>query len=98
MLITHKLGGLLAYEMPLEALHTLVRNAQLKRSINRAIIRSSKIAADKKTTAAGAKRITRTVSLSASGLADGSIKMLREQWPGKTDAQLLDMLKGKGLL
>jgi len=96
--LKHKLGGLLAHEMPLLELEALVTNAQNKRSLDRSVARAFKIISDDKTKGNKLKRSRRPFNLEALGLSPHIADSLRKQWPDKTDADIGSMLEGKGLL
>ena len=99
--LLHKLGYKLAYELPLSELELLVAKAQEKRSIDRAIGRLNKMIADDK--GKGGSKVKRlktpkTLTLESSGLAPQVAAMLRKQWDGHSDIEILQLLQGKGLL
>lgn len=96
-LLLHKLGQRLAYEMPIEELEALVAKAQEKRSIDRAVARLDKMI---KADGSKVKRLpkAKVFTLEAAGLAPSVAALLRSQWEGKTDGEILQLLNGKGLL
>ena len=93
----HKLGQRLAHELPLSELEALVAKAQEKRSIDRAIGRLNKMI---KEDGSKVKRLKtpKTLTLESAGINPQVAAMLRKQWVGKTDIEILQLLQGKGLL
>ena len=93
----HKLGQRLAHELPLGELEALVAKAQEKRSIDRAIGRLNKMI---KEDGSKVKRLKtpKTLTLESAGINPQVAAMLRKQWVGKTDIEILQLLQGKGLL
>jgi hypothetical protein len=81
--------------MPSLVLQALVADAQKKRSLDRSVARAFKIMADDKSLKLKTKR---PFNLESLGLLPHTCLILRKQWPGKTDTEISDMLKGKGIL
>ena len=95
--LLHKLGQRLAYELPTVELEALVVKAQEKRSIDRAIGRLNKMI---KEDGSKVKRLKtpKTLTLDSAGINPQIATLLRQQWEGKSDIEILQLLQGKGLL
>lgn len=95
--LLHKLGYKLAHELSIGELEALVAQAQEKRSIDRAIGRLNKMI---KEGGSKVKRLTKpkTLTLESANINPQVALMLRKQWEGHTDIEILQLLQGKGLL
>mgnify|MGYP001604596983 CR=1 FL=1 len=101
--LLHKLGGKLAYELPTVELEALVAKAQEKRSIDRAIGRLHKMITDPSSAPRSGSKVKRlrapkTLTLESAGLMPSVASLLRKQWDGHSDIEILQLLQGKGLL